>query len=96
MIKKFKINFRDFNSKRLHKIWNKVGERYANETGIVIATIDTSKNEFDETYYMKKLPVIRFYRRGGGDSVDFKGTIEEKWIEKFINAHRSKSAKDEL
>jgi len=58
--------------KQLSPIYDKLGEKFADNPSIVIAKIDSTVNELEHTQ-VQGFPTIKLYRKGTNEVVDYKG-----------------------
>merc|ERR1712121_462198 len=83
--------------KQLTPIWDKLGEKYADHTNIVIAKMDSTANELEEIK-VQGFPTIKLIKAGDNSIVDFDGERTEAGFTKFLDAQvgADAAAKDEL
>merc|ERR1711915_840218 len=58
--------------KQLEPIYEKLGEKFANNAAVVIAKMDATVNELEHTK-IQSFPTIKLYKKGDNEVVDYNG-----------------------
>jgi len=84
--------------KQLTPIWDKLGEKYADDAKIVIAKMDSTANELEDIK-VQGFPTIKLFKSGSNEVVDYNGERTEAGFSKFLEEQSeapAESPKDEL
>merc|ERR1712176_701358 len=82
--------------KQLAPIWDKLGEKYADNENIVIAKMDSTANELEEVK-VQGFPTIKLFKKGTNEIVDYNGDRTVEGFSKFLEEAQAKAeVKDEL
>merc|ERR1719229_2077931 len=83
--------------KQLAPIWDKLGEKYADNENIVIAKMDSTANELEEVK-VQGFPTIKLFKKGTNEIVDYNGDRTVEGFSKFLDEASEAKAevKDEL
>lgn len=66
------------------KIWEDIGEELKENIGIIVAKIESIKNEI-ENLPIDKFPVVKFFLRGRkNEPIDYFGPIKKEAILSFV------------
>ena len=99
MTKLFSLTFplnRCGHCKQLAPIWDKLGEKYADNDKVVIAKMDSTANELEEVK-VQGFPTIKLFRKGTNEIVDYNGDRTVEGFSKFLDEDAAKEQpKDEL
>merc|ERR1712241_617176 len=81
--------------KQLAPVWDKLGEKYADHTSIVIAKMDSTANELEEIK-VQGFPTIKLFKKETNEIVDYNGERTEAGFSKFLEDPPKDQPKDEL
>merc|ERR1712172_466451 len=81
--------------KQLAPIWDKLGEKYADNENIVIAKMDSTANELEEVK-VQGFPTIKLFEKGTNEIVDYNGDRTVEGFSKFLDEPAKEQPKDEL
>merc|ERR1712209_379147 len=81
--------------KQLAPIWDKLGEKYADNENIVIAKMDSTANELEEVK-VQGFPTIKLFKKGTNEIVDYNGDRTVEGFSKFLEDPPKDQPKDEL
>jgi len=81
--------------KQLVPIWDKLGEKYADNENIVIAKMDSTANELEEVK-VQGFPTIKLFKKGTNEIVDYNGDRTVEGFSKFLDEPAKEQPKDEL
>merc|ERR1712241_1164794 len=81
--------------KQLVPIWDKLGEKYADNENIVIAKMDSTANELEEVK-VQGFPTIKLFKKGTNEIVDYNGDRTVEGFSKFLDEPPKDQPKDEL
>merc|ERR1712172_193111 len=81
--------------KQLAPIWDKLGEKYADNENIVIAKMDSTANELEEVK-VQGFPTIKLFKKGTNEIVDYNGDRTVEGFSKFLDEPAKEQPKDEL
>merc|ERR1711862_923559 len=81
--------------KQLAPIWDKLGEKYADNENIVIAKMDSTANELEEVK-VQGFPTIKLFKKGTNEIVDYNGDRTVEGFSKSLDEPAKEQPKDEL
>jgi protein disulfide-isomerase A1 len=71
--------------KQLAPIWDKLGEKYQDDSSIVIAKIDSTANELEDVK-VQSFPTIKFFPAGSNKVIDYTGERTLEGFTKFLDS----------
>jgi len=71
--------------KQLAPIWDKLGEKYASDSSIVVAKMDATANELEDVK-VQSFPTIKFFPAGSNKIVDYTGERTLEGFSKFLDS----------
>jgi len=80
--------------KQLAPIYDKLGEKFAEDSSVVIAKMDATVNELEHTK-INSFPTIKLYKKGDNKVVDYSGPRTLEALEDFVNGKEAEKPESE-
>lgn len=71
--------------KQLAPIWDKLGEKFADNEDIVVAKMDSTANELEDIK-IQGFPTIKLFKKGDNKVIDYNGERTLEGLSKFLES----------
>merc|ERR1712130_198865 len=80
--------------KAIAPIWDQIGEKYADKGDLVIAKVDSTKNEIDGVD-IEGFPTIKMFKKETNEEIDYLGKKDLESMVKFIETGEQEEVEEE-